>query len=313
MQVLKTTLEQWRVLQAVVEYGGYAQAAAALHRSQSAVSYMVARLQEQAGVELLAIEGRKARLTGNGKALLVQASELLADAHRLEQLAARLEQGWEAELRLVVDVAFPTPLLLQALTQFTRAAGQTRIQLSEVVLSGADEALLAQRADVLIGTRVPAGYLGDLLLDVDFVAVAHPSHPLHRLGRELDAEDLKREMQIVLRDSGTLQPRDEGWLGSMLRWTVSSMETSAAMVADGLGFAWLPRHLIQKRLEEGSIWPLPLGKGQSRRVPLYLVFGGAAGPGPAARQLGQVLRQAAGAMPGLLDEGGAIAQEQPQA
>lgn len=293
MQALKTTLDQWRVLQAIVEYGGYAQAAEALHRSQSSISYMAARLQAQVGVELLVIEGRKARLTPNGKVLLGAAIELLSDAGKLEQLATRLAQGWEAELRVVVDVAFPTHLLLQALTEFTQKVGQTRIQLSEVVLSGADEALLEQRADVLIGTRVPAGYLGDLLLDVDFIAVAHPNHPLHRLDRTLTSDDLKREMQIVLRDSGTLHPRDEGWLGSRLRWTVTSMETSAAMVADGLGFAWLPRHLIQKRLEEGSIWPLPLGEGQIRRVPLYLTFGSGSDAGPAARQLAQMLKRGA--------------------
>ncbi|RTZ41611.1 LysR family transcriptional regulator [Candidimonas sp. SYP-B2681] len=292
MQGLKTTLEQWRVLQAIVQYGGFAQAAEALHRSQSSISYTAARLQEQLGVSLLIIDGRKARLTENGKALLAAARELLSDAQQLEQLARRLEQGWEAELRLVVDVAFPTPVLLQALSQFTRVAPQTRVQLSEVVLSGADEALLEQRADILVGTRVPAGYLGDLLLNVDFIAVAHPDHALHRLGRSLSSEDLKREMQIVLRDSGTISPRDEGWLGSAQRWTVSSMETSAAMVADGLGFAWLPRHLIAKHLEQGSLWPLPLNEGQLRRVSLYLTFGNEANMGPAARQLAKILQTA---------------------
>ncbi len=292
MQGLKTTLEQWRVLQAIVQYGGFSQAAEALHRSQSSISYMASRLQEQLGISLLIIEGRKARLTENGKALLAAATELLSDAQQLEQLAKRLEQGWEAELRLVVDVAFPTPVLLQALSQFTQVAPQTRVQLSEVVLSGADEALLEQRADILIGTRVPGGYLGDLLLNVDFIAVAHPDHALHRLGRSLSSEDLKREMQIVLRDSGTVSPRDEGWLGSARRWTVSSMETSLAMVADGLGFAWLPRHLIRKHLEEGSLWPLPLNEGQIRRVSLYLTFGKEANMGPAARQLAKILQTA---------------------
>src|SRR3546814_863118 len=195
------------LFRSIVEHGGYAQAAEALHRSQSSVSYMVARLQEQLGVPLLTIEGRKARLTESGKALLVQASDLLDDAARLEQRAARLEQGWEAQVRLVVDAALPTPLLLRALSQFTQVAGQTRLQLTEVVLSGADEALVEQRADILVGTRVPAGYLGNLLLDVDFIAVAHPSHSLHRLGRELAGDDLKREMQIVLRDSGRSEER----------------------------------------------------------------------------------------------------------
>ena len=54
----RVTLEQWRVLQAVVDHGGFAQAAEALHKSQSSISYTVAKLQEQLGFPLLAIEGR---------------------------------------------------------------------------------------------------------------------------------------------------------------------------------------------------------------------------------------------------------------
>jgi DNA-binding transcriptional LysR family regulator len=49
----RTTLEQWAVLAAVVDRGGFAQAANAIHRSQSAVSYAVARLQEELDVPLL--------------------------------------------------------------------------------------------------------------------------------------------------------------------------------------------------------------------------------------------------------------------
>ncbi len=100
MNMPRTTLEQWRVVQAIVEHGSYAQAAEALHRSQSSVSYMVARLQEQLGVELFSMEGRKARLTENGAALLARASELLGDAYRLEQLAGNLQAGWGARYGL---------------------------------------------------------------------------------------------------------------------------------------------------------------------------------------------------------------------
>ncbi len=49
MDTLKTTLEQWRAFHAVIESGGFSPAAKALHRSQSAVSHAVARLQEQLG------------------------------------------------------------------------------------------------------------------------------------------------------------------------------------------------------------------------------------------------------------------------
>ena len=41
----KTSLEQWGILAAVIDEGGFAQAAEALHKSQSAISYGVARLR----------------------------------------------------------------------------------------------------------------------------------------------------------------------------------------------------------------------------------------------------------------------------
>ena len=43
----RVTLDQWRALVAVVDAGGYAQAAEALHKSQSAVTYAVQKLESE--------------------------------------------------------------------------------------------------------------------------------------------------------------------------------------------------------------------------------------------------------------------------
>ena len=48
--VARVTLEQWRTLVAVVDAGGYAQAAEALHKSQSAITYAVQKLETQLAV-----------------------------------------------------------------------------------------------------------------------------------------------------------------------------------------------------------------------------------------------------------------------
>ena len=69
----KTSLEQWGILASVVDAGGFAQAATALNKSQSAVSYGVARLQEALDVPLLEVDGRRAVLTAHGKTLLKRA------------------------------------------------------------------------------------------------------------------------------------------------------------------------------------------------------------------------------------------------
>jgi len=283
MERAKTSLEQWAVLAAVIDQGGFAQAADRLHRSQSAVSYAVARLQEALDVPLLAIEGRKAVLTPHGQVLLKRVRPLLRDLAALEALARQLVRGWESELRLVVDAAFPRERLMRIIAELQRLCPDTELQLSDAVLSGAEEAIAENRADVVVTTRVPPGALGQWLIDVAFVAVARFDHPLSLLEHPLTTADLARHVQAVVRDSGMRSPRDEGWLGAEHRCTVSSVESSLATVEAGLAFAWLPRHIVEGPLRTGTLRALPLALGATRNMPLYLVLVRPELAGPAAR------------------------------
>ena len=283
MAIAKTSVEQWAVLAAVVDTGGFAQAAQALSRSQSAVSYAVARLQESLGVPLLVVEGRKSVLTPHGRTLLARARTLIKDFDILEQLARSLQQGWESELTLVVDAAFPRSSLLGIVAELQHSCPSTQIQLADVVLSGAEDAITTGAADVVVSSRVPPGFLGDWLMDVTFIAAARPDHALFQLDRELTADDLVRHVQAVVRDSGTTHPRDEGWLGAARRFTVSSMDASLATLLAGLAYAWLPEHLLADALRSGALQRLPLAAGGTRNVSLHLVLVRPAAVGPAAR------------------------------
>lgn len=290
MQFPKTSLEQWRVLQAIVECGGFAQAATALNRSQSAISYAVARLQEQLGIALLIPEGRRMKLTEAGKALLRDAKPLLDAALGLERRARSLREGWEPEVWLAVDGLCPTGPLLDALAEFAARCPVSRVQLHEEILSGAEEALLRGEVDLAVVNRVPPGFLGDRIAEAEFVAVAAAGHPLHRRDAPLHADDLAAFTQVVVRDSGARQPRDEGWLGAGRRWTVGNPETAFSMVHAGLAFAWLPRHRIAESLAAGTLIPLPLPSGARYRSALYLVVADESGAGPATRALADCLR-----------------------
>ncbi|BEV73173.1 MULTISPECIES: LysR family transcriptional regulator [unclassified Paludibacterium] len=291
MNLPKTRAAQWRMLQAVVDHGGFAQAASVLHRSQSSVSHGIATLQQQLGLTLLEPQGRRMVLTDAGRTLLRDAREWLAGQERLEMRAQQLRQGWESEVRLAVDSLFPAGILLGVLQQFASLCGDTRLQLHEVVMSGADDALYGGQVDLAIATRVPSGFLGDWLLDAGFRAVAAPEHPLLALGRELHAADLVAHTQVVVRDSGENTPRDAGWLGARQRWTVSKQETSLAAVLSGLAFAWLPESILAEPLAQGRLLPLPLANGAERTMPLYLIMAEPASSGPATRQLAELIRQ----------------------
>ena len=271
------------MLAAVVDEGGFAAAASRLNRSQSAISYSIARLQESLDLALLVVEGRKSVLTPHGQTLLARGRLLVKELDTLEALARSLKQGWESELKLIVDAAFPRARLLDIVAELQSSCPGTQIQAADVVLSGAEQAILEGSGDLVVTSRVPPGYLSDWLLDVNFVAAARADHPLLRLGRELTSDDLVRHVQAVVRDSGTSQPRDEGWLGSERRFTVSSMDASLATVLAGLAYAWLPEHLLAEPLRSGALRRLPLVSGASRKVSLHMVLVHAEVVGPAAR------------------------------
>jgi DNA-binding transcriptional LysR family regulator len=273
-----------------VDHGGYAQAAEALHKSQSSISYTVAKLQEQIGMELLHIEGRKAVLTSAGEALLQRSRHLIDHAIEIEQVAASLEQGWEAQVALAADAIFPKAILIRAFKQFFPESRGCKMLLREEVLSGAAEVLLEKKVDLSITPWVPPGFMGEKLMSIDFIAVAHPDHALHQLGRKVASSDLSQHLHVVIKDSAVKQNRDSGWLGSDLRWTVTNLESARQLVVEGLGFSWIPLHEACEYIQKGQLLPLDLEEDYQKTGNLYLVFANKSIAGPATELLAKYIK-----------------------
>ena len=113
MATPKISLDQWATLVSVVESGGYAKAGGALHKSQSTLTYAIQKLEELLGVKAFEIRGRKAVLTPTGEVLYRRGKTLVDEAARLEHAAGELARGWEPEIRIAVEILFPTCLLVQ--------------------------------------------------------------------------------------------------------------------------------------------------------------------------------------------------------
>ncbi len=285
----RVTLAQWQMLAAVVDHGGFARAAEAIHKSPSTLNHAVHKLEEQLGVRVLEPAGRQVRLTEAGEMLLRRARQLIESAEALEDVAGSLAEGLEAEVVLAVDQVFPSDALARALATFSAAFPHVRVQLHETVLNGGIEMLYDGSADLVISGLAAQGFLGEPLVTVRFVAVAHPDHPLHGLGRTLDLRDLVQHRQLVVRDSAQRQSLDSGWLKAEQRWTVSHLETSIDMVKRGLGFAWLPETRLGEALEAGRLAPLPLAAGGIREIPVQLIHRDRDRAGPATRAMAEAL------------------------
>src|SRR5579864_665132 len=286
MTIPRISLDQWRALLAVVDEGGYAKAAKALHKSQSSVTYAVQQLESLLGLKAFEIKGRKAALTPTGALLYRRARYLLEEAAGLEQAAKKLSAGWEAEIRLAVESIFPTWLLLRCLDRLGAESPNTRIELIETVLGGRDDALLQERVDLAVLESVPQGFLGESLMRMRFILAAHPDHPLHRLGRKLSMQDLRAHRQLVIRESS---PRRSTPLSmeATQRWTVGNVATSIEAARSGYGFSWFPEDKIREELAAGTLKALPLREGGERFAELYLIFADREHAGPATLRLAE--------------------------
>ncbi len=288
----RISLEQWQAFVAVVEAGGYARAAEALHKSQSTVTYGVQRIQDLLGVKLFELRGRKAVVTATGQLLYQRGRSLVDEAGLLERSARALSAGWEAEIRLVAEMIFPNWLLLRCLDTFGAESPHTHIELVESVISGTTEAIEQGKADLAITARVPEGYNAEPLMRVRFVAAAHPDHPLHRLRRKLTYRDLRLHRHLVVRDTGSARSKSNVSVDAAQRWTVSQFATSVEAARLGLGFAWFPAELIRAELAAGTLVPLALGESSERFAQLYLVIPDSELAGPGVLRLAKILRDA---------------------
>jgi DNA-binding transcriptional LysR family regulator len=262
----KTTLEQWAILEKVVDLGSFAKAADALHRSQSSVSYNLSLLQERLGVTLLIPQGRRAVLTPAGELLLSRVRPLLSAFSHVEMRAASLQDGKRTRLKLVVDTIFPRERLFTILRQFQQSYPRIQVQLTEVLESTLQDAAAFTEADIMVVTRrQDVNGRGEWLMNIDFVAVAHAGHPLFATSEALTEEALSLYPLIRMADSReSAAPTDDAW-------TFSTIDAAIEAVMAEVGYGWLPQEHIRAQLDDGSLKVLPLSHGIRRATPLHLI------------------------------------------
>ncbi|HEX7728636.1 MAG TPA: LysR family transcriptional regulator [Terracidiphilus sp.] len=268
---MKTTLDEWEILNAVVQLGGFAPAAEQLHRSQSTISYAIARLQSQLGIKLFELKGRKAQLTEEGRALLADAEPHLAGFRQLEQRAKSLASGGESEIRLSVDSIYPSERLFAALAEFSTKFPYVQIKLRQGTFVSADSEFSAHKAHLCVAGLMSGEYFVKPVLEIQMLAVAHHDHPLHALKRPLTRTDFIRHMLVTIEGVTAGVPRRQPRTAAQRCLAVSTIEAAIDAVRSGLCFGWLPRYRIQALLESRELRPLPLPTGGARAVALNLV------------------------------------------
>ncbi|HFI3759672.1 LysR family transcriptional regulator [Escherichia coli] len=262
--MLKTTLEQWELLDLVVRKGSFQAAAQESCRSQSSVSYNLSLLQERTGIILLQAKGRRSVLTPAGEILLAHVRPLLQAFSEIELKAEQMSGRVAPRLSLYVDCIFPRNILLSVIKEFCCIYPSTQIKLYEITENDAP----GKDADICILTnRILQDKRGEWLMDIEFTGVVHCEHPLGKIDY-IDDDLLRRYSQI--RITGQTAEYFQG--GHAEQYFFSSIDAAVEAVVFQLGYGWLPTHRIREHLQSGRLVPLKLQHGAKRCTPLHIIL-----------------------------------------
>ncbi len=251
------TLEQLRTLSRIVECGSLRQAAERLHKTQPALSMAIKKLETEYGFEILDRDGYRLSLTPAGRAFYRKAQELLLNAEQLRSMGRHLGAGNEPLLRFAYDLTCPHPLIVKVLQQCQQRYPDTELHIFGESRFGALELLQKGQADLAVSPWWPTFYaLGNLetlsISRFKILLVAAPA--LFRAGEVHSAEQLKSQVQLVVEESDlSFDTENLMLIKGARQWKTRDAHTLKQLLLAGLGWGFVPEHLVREELIQGAL------------------------------------------------------------
>ena len=246
-------LKQLRYFLAVAEEKSFSRAAERLHISQPPLSQQIMKLEAELGVRLFTRTTRTFELTVAGKALMQEATELLARMRMTIDTIRQIDRGEVGRLRVgIVGSAMwgPIPSLLE---EFQTKYPRVTWTLHELGPTVQYDALRAKQVDVgfwrepkLDEDELKRDNLRQELCYRENVCVAINDHHPLAARAEIDLMDIAQEPMLTLALDKSSFPRylieccvKAGFQPTIFQ-EASEPQTLLAMVGAGLGVALLP-------------------------------------------------------------------------
>jgi len=268
-------LEDLQLLEAVRATGSLSRAAERLGKAASTVSYAARQLEDRMDALLFDRAGYRIALTPAGQLLVEQGAQLHAQARRLTERVKQVARGWESELRIATDELANIEALLPLVADFDALNSGVRLRFAHEVLGGTWEALLDQRADLVVAATNEPPAMAHLqwfeLAQLEWVFAVSPRHPLAREKQPLSTEAIAAHRSVVVADTSRLAiARSYGVQTHQERLAMPSMRAKIAAQVAGMGVGWLPLEKVRQHLAQGTLVAL---ETQDPREPNLLFVG----------------------------------------
>jgi len=272
---MRIDIEALRVLDVVIKEGSFSKAAKSLHRTQSAVSYQIKKLEEQLDLEIFDRSKHRAELTPQGKSLLAEGRMLLQQAARIETFATYYSEGWEPQFELVIDASLPLDPIMKTMQHLIEKNIPTKLQVKVETLGTVQHRFEKDNANMmLVKDFRPKPHLKTVPLpEIIFALVVSKDHPL-ALEHSVSLNQLLEHVELTVHDSRELNPEqlDAMQFGGEKVFYLHGFNSKKVGLTMGLGFGWMPIYLIQDELQSGQLVELSYQGGSRTSFRPLLVY-----------------------------------------
>ncbi len=285
-------LAQLEVFLTVAREGRFSRAAEKLHRTQSAISQTIQKLEQDVGEPLLDRSSRGGLLTDAGKVLLDYAERLLNLRVSAQEALVELRELQKGKLAIAAN-EFTALYLLPVLAEFLRLHPMIRVMVQRSLGSHIPDDVLAHNCELGMLTYDPQEPLlrSTIVYLDELIFVVPPQHPL------------AKETQVSIRQLGTesfvahivpspyrekvIQAFKQHKTPLHMDIELPTLQAIKTFVAMGNGVALLPEISVESELTRGELVRIPVKELRLHRK-LRLIYRKSASLSHAARAFLQV-------------------------
>jgi DNA-binding transcriptional LysR family regulator len=294
---MQISLEQAKAFCSVVDFGGYTPAAEQLHKSHSALIYLVKTLESQCNFVLFDRQGYRNTLTPLGRQIYLKCTELLQKSNELHNLCLALQEGWEPSLKIVYDGILPFAPFLQIYKDFRSANIPTVVQTHSNYLDEVETSFYGLGADIMIS--ILPGKKNTLqsvfLKSFKSHLVAHKNHPIHKNSKKRwTLEELKSFYFLTIRGATYELGLNTREIEKTASFYLSDFSAKRSAILEEIGFGWLPEHLIVSELKNRTLIPIRWERESYHIVQPIMHISKTNSLGPAAQLAFEILDRALG-------------------
>ncbi|WP_261844784.1 LysR family transcriptional regulator [Aliamphritea ceti] len=295
------THDQLKAFIAVVDHGSFRAAANAIYKTQPSISAAVRNLETQFELQLLDRESYRPSLTEAGRAFYQQAKQLISQTEELEQLGHQLAHQSTPTLHITISATFSQLPKQETIRDFCQQRPDMRLTINTEHLSGVLEQLHTDTSDLAIGphTGLDDRFEFTVIDETETLTVAtrdfisRSDIPRSENGKpenQISPHYFRNLAQILITDSGSVPIPHKHVIPGGQTWYVNDYHMKKTLLMAGMGWARMPRHMIEAELKSGELQQLDISNYPSRLLnPIYLIRLKNRLHSPQAQQLWQLL------------------------